>query len=208
MTATVFFVYFLNYYHAEETAFNALKSDDSVTVTQTESGWIFDGKSVDDLLIFYAGAKVEEEAYAPLLHRLADNGTDVYLVKMPFRFAIFGINKADNIIENTDYKNYCVGGHSLGGAMAAVYASNNGDKLRGVILFAAYPTKKLNSNLTEITLYGSNDTVLNMDKLAEGRQFQTDNATEFVIEGGNHAQFGTYGEQSGDLKAEISAEEQ
>ncbi len=32
--------------------------------------------------------------------------------------------------------------------------------------------------------------------------------TEVVIEGGNHAQYGNYGEQSGDGKAATSSEEQ
>ena len=205
---SVFFVYMGDYYHAEDIAFQALNSDDTVTVTETESGWLFNGASDDDLLIFYSRAKVEEEAYAPLLHRIAESGTDAYLVKMPFHFAMFGINSADDIINGTDYKNYYIGGHSLGGAMAAVYASDNGEKLSGLVMLAAYPTKELNSDLIEITVLGSNDTVVSLEKIEEGKKYQTDNAVEYVIKGGNHALFGNYGEQKGDGTAMITGEDQ
>ncbi len=208
LSAAVFFIYMENYYHADNEALKALISDENVTVTQTESGWLFDGAGDNDLLIFYPGAKVEEQSYAPLMRSLSENGIDTYLVKMPFRFALFGINKADDIIGSTDYAHYYVGGHSLGGAMSAVYASDNGEKLNGLVLLAAYPTKPLDNDLTEIIVYGSDDTVLNVEKVIEGRKFQTDNYTEYVIEGGNHAEFGNYGEQKGDGQAKITAEKQ
>jgi len=59
-----------------------------------------------------------------------------------------------------------------------------------------------------ITIYGSRDGVLNMAKLAEGARFLPDHAENYVIEGGNHAQFGNYGTQRGDGDASVSAEEQ
>ena len=83
-----FFVYAGTYYHADPSAAEALESDDRVTVAKTEYGWMFDGPSEEDVLVFYPGAKVEETAYAPLLHLLAGRGIDVCMVKMPFRLAV------------------------------------------------------------------------------------------------------------------------
>ena len=54
-------------------------------------------------LTFYPGGKVEETAYAPMLHYLAEQGMDVFLVKMPFRLAVFGMNKADHVMKQHDY---------------------------------------------------------------------------------------------------------
>lgn len=201
-----FLAYVSVYYHADQTA--ALESDEDVSVTQTAYGWKFDGPSESAALIFYPGAKVDEKAYAPFLHQLAEEGMDVCLVKMPFHLAFFGIDRAEDIVSEEDYADWYIGGHSLGGAMAAVYAAEHGDALDGVILCAAYPTKPLDEDLTEVLIYGSEDGVLNMEKVEEGAQYAPSDVTEHVIEGGNHAQFGNYGEQKGDGTAEISAEKQ
>jgi poly(3-hydroxybutyrate) depolymerase len=106
------------------------------------------------------------------------------------------------------YTNWYIGGHSLGGAMAANYAANHEKLLSGVVLLAAYSTKKLSDSLAVISVYGSEDHVLNMKKLKEGDAYLPDTAVKYVIDGGNHAQFGNYGEQDGDGKALISAEDQ
>lgn len=201
-------VYVSDYYKADETATAALRSDDAVAVSQTEYGWLFDGPSDDTALIYYPGGKVEETAYAPFLHRLAADGADVFLVKMPFRLAVFGKDKADQIIEENGYETWYIGGHSLGGVMAANYASEHGDLLDGVVLCAAYPIRELDEDLTEVLVYGSEDHVLNAEKIKEGEQYAPADLTEHVIEGGNHAQFGNYGEQKGDGAAGISAKAQ
>jgi len=204
----IFLVYTMNYYHADATAQDALVSDDTVHVTQTSYGWLFDGPSEQNALIFYPGAKVEETAYAPLLHLLAREGMDVCLVRMPFHLAIFGANNADLVMAQHDYEHWYIGGHSLGGAMAASYAAGHGDRLNGLILLAAYPTKPLNKALLEISIYGSEDGVLNMEKIEAGKAYAPEDYREYVIAGGNHAQFGNYGEQRGDGPAAVSGEEQ
>ena len=206
--ATVFLIYTGSYYRADPSAVSALLSDQMVTVAQTEYGWFFDGPSENKALVFYPGAKVEETAYAPLLHFLAEQAMDVCLVKMPFHLALFGSNKADDVMALYDYDSWYIGGHSLGGAMAASYAAKKGTPLNGVILLAAYPIKALDSGLLLISIYGSEDGILNMDKLSQSIQFAPDNYKNYVIEGGNHAGFGNYGEQAGDGSADISAKEQ
>ena len=194
------------YYHADDTAVKAMQSDGVVTVEQTKSGWLFDGPSDDKALIFYPGAKVDAKAYAPILRLLAQEDIDVYLVKMPLNLAFFGIGRAGEIVEDSAYEQYYISGHSLGGAMAAGYAAEHESEFAGVILFAAYPTQE--TSLAALVIYGSEDEVLNMARIAEAPNLVSGNYNEVVIDGGNHAQFGNYGKQKGDGEADISAEEQ
>lgn len=93
--------------------------------------------------------------------------------------------------------------------MAASYASGHLESLNGLVLLAAYPTKSLKSDsFSVLSIYGSEDGVLNMEKVEEGKSQMPADYTEICIEGGNHAQFGNYGEQKGDHTAGISWEEQ
>ena len=202
-----FWIYAGNYYHAESVAISSLQPSEAVSVTETDYSWFFDGPSDDNILVFYPGAKVEETAYAPLLRRFAEHGMDACLVKMPLRFAFFGINKADQVFELYDHTNRYIGGHSLGGAMAAAYASKHSETVKGAILLAAFPYKPLDDQLSVLCIYGSEDGVLKREKLSDGRKYAA-RYKEYVIEGGNHAQFGNYGEQAGDGKGRISPDEQ
>lgn len=204
----LFFFYTENYYHADRTAVMMLRTDEYAAVTSSQTGLLFDGPGEENLLIFYPGAKVQETAYAPLMRQIAEGGMDVFLVQMPFRLAFFGTNKADEALQETaDYANVYIGGHSLGGAMAANYAADHAESLDGVILLAAYSTKPLPDSLPVLSVYGTEDGVLNR-KNYEKNLANAPNLQEFVIEGGNHAQFGSYGEQRGDGKAEVIPETQ
>ena len=203
-----FLLYTSVYYHADETARSALRSDGSVAVTQTGYGVFFDGPADDAALIFYPGAKVEAEAYAPLLHRLAAGGLDVCLVRMPLRLAFLGQDRADDVMAAHSYAHWYIGGHSLGGAVAALYAADNGDAVEGLVLCASYPTKPLDEDLLEVSLTGSEDRVINRDRQESGLAFAPANNAVYVIEGGNHAQFGSYGAQKGDGAALIPPERQ
>ena len=206
----VFCIWYVNdYYHSDASVEKYLQGSDSVDVTEIQEGLFLDGVGTDVALIFYPGAKVEYTAYLPLFVELAEQGVDCFLVEMPCNLAIMGMNKADKIIEKYDYKQWYLAGHSLGGAMAANFASANPEEINALILLAAYPTKSLEQErLTVVSLYGSEDRVLNMEKLVEGREFMPENYTEICIDGGNHAWFGNYGEQDGDGVASISRKEQ
>ena len=203
-----FLIYAGVYYHADGTALAALESNGTVAVIRTDFGWLFDGPSETEALIFYPGAKLEAAAYAPLLRELAGAGMDVLLVEMPLRFAFFGMDKAAPLLEQYDYVNWYVGGHSLGGAIAADYACVHPERLSGVILLAAYPTKPMDDSLVLISIYGSEDGLLNPGRVAAGRDYAPKTYAEIVLEGGNHAQFGSYGPQTGDGEAVLSPEEQ
>ncbi|MCR5702402.1 MAG: alpha/beta hydrolase [Lachnospiraceae bacterium] len=195
-------------YQAEESAFESIKSDDSVSVNRIDSGYYFDGPGTDSAFIFYPGAKVQPEAYAPMLNKLAKEGVDCFLVVVPHDMAMFGINKANNIIDGYNYKKWYVGGHSLGGAMAGIYASNNNDKISGIVFLAAFSVKKIDEKDKVLSIIGENDGVINKEKYDSNKSNWSKDATELIIKGGNHAGYGFYGEQKGDNKASISKEEQ
>ena len=208
LIAIAFFAYVETYYHADAAAEAAMASDGNVRITRADYGWFFDGASTENALIFYPGGKVEATAYAPLLKALAENGFDVCLVEMPFRLAFFGGGKAEAVIDSAQYAHWYIAGHSLGGVFAANYAADHADRLDGVILLASYAAEDLDPNLKTVLIYGSNDGVLNMEQYRKNRDHVSEDAAEVVIEGGNHAQFGSYGVQSGDGAAAIGPQQQ
>ena len=130
---------------------------------------------------------------------------------MPANLAVLDMGAAEaHLDEFPDIENWYVGGHSLGGSMAASYAAEHADELEGLLLLAAYSTEDLTgSGLDVLSIYGSEDGVLNMDKYNEYRpNLPEETTTEVIIEGGNHAGFGDYGPQDGDGEASLSGEEQ
>lgn len=207
-------VWYMNdYYHVTDRD-DAMSDTSAVKVVKTSMGYLYDGPGEDTALIFYPGAKVQDIAYAPLLKELAENGVDCYLVHMPGNLAIFGVNKAEKVLReaadgNCSYKQWYLAGHSLGGAMAASFAASHSGELDGLIFLGAYSTKNLSgTDLRVLSLYGSEDQVLNREKLSESHGLMPADFMEFVIQGGNHAQYGDYGVQKGDGIATISPEEQ
>ncbi len=203
--AVVFFGYTQAYYKAAQTVEMYQKQNAAIAVKKEKDWYLLDGPSEEKALIFYPGAKVEETAYLPMLMEVAET-MDVVVVSMPFHLAFFGMNAAKNVQEAYDYADWYIGGHSLGGAMSAAYASKNPNAFAGVILFAAYPTKDL-ANLPLLSIVGEQDQVIRKEKIEEGKQYAID-AQYVEIAGGNHGQFGDYGFQKGDGEASISAQEQ
>ena len=201
-------VYGNDYYRAEGVD-GYITDSAEVKVVQISEGYFFDGPGTEDALIFYPGAKVEETAYAPLLNSLAGQGVDCFLIKMPMKLAFFGMNKADSIRAEYSYEHYYLAGHSLGGAMIANYSAEHTGEYSGLFLLAAYPSKDMSDlQFPVIFIYGENDCVLNREKLEEGFSLVPSDCEKVIISGGNHAQFGSYGEQKGDGTATVSAEEQ
>lgn len=151
-----FFLYVSDYYRADETALVVAKEEH---VHRTEEGYLLSSKeNSDTALIFYPGAKVEFNAYLPLMNGLCEAGLSCYLVEMPFHLAFFGMNIAGDIIaRNPDVKRWYIAGHSLGGAMASSYASAHAETIEGLILYGAYPNGDFPLERT-LTVYGSLNT--------------------------------------------------
>lgn len=161
-------------------------------------------------LIFYPGGLVDHAAYAPLMQALRDRGILCLLVKMPLDLAVLDADAAKGLQAlYPDVDMWMIGGHSLGGAMAAVYAAEHPQEFDALILLGAYAAEDLSgTEMTVLSVVGTEDGVLNREKYAQSMRNYPEQFVEVVLEGGCHAYFGDYGEQKGDGKATISREEQ
>jgi pimeloyl-ACP methyl ester carboxylesterase len=194
-------------------AVDALQSDTTVNVSS--GGWVTFSPSTgvpETGIILYPGGRVNYKAYAPIAYKLAAQGYLVALVPMPFNLAVFGSEKADQVIAaNPEISNWVIGGHSLGGAMAASYVYNNPGAVEGLVLLAAYPAQSLslaNSDVKVLSISGTLDGLATPEKISASAPLLPKNTLYEFIKGGDHAQFGWYGPQAGDNPAEISREEQ
>ncbi len=205
-------VYYINdYYKADEMAVSLITAPKTnVTITEENGVFTFKPQNATKGVIFYPGGKVEATAYAPLMQALAENGILSVLVTMPGNLAVLDMNAADGLKEKyPEIESWYMSGHSLGGSMAASYIAENSKEFDGIILLASYSTANLsNLGLDVLSIYGSNDGVLNMEKYEEYKPNLPEDFREVVITGGCHAYFGAYGEQDGDKKATITREEQ
>lgn len=175
-----------------EDAQTAMESTDQVKVTTKEEWVEFMPTSPEGVsVIFYQGGLVEEESYAPLAQLLSAAGHPVYISKMPANLAITKMNLASKIKQAYPEQTFVIGGHSLGGAMAARYAANHTDELAGVFFLGAYPDEKgslAESALPVISITGTKDEVVSREKLEAGKSYMPQDAIYYVLNGGNHAQ--------------------
>lgn len=157
--------------------------------------------------VFYPGAKVPKEAYSYLARALAQAGYPTVLVGVPLGFAIFGVESAARpAVALPDVKTWVVGGHSLGGVAAALYAKKHQDLVAGIVFLASYPpggASLANTKIQALSISASNDMLATREKIAKSRLLLPESTRYLVIDGGNHAQFGDYGTQRGDGAAEI-----
>lgn len=201
-------------YHANEVAMDAVEesaASDGVEVRDLGGTAIaFVPESPRAGLIFYPGARVQPESYAPLLRRCAREGVLCVLLKPPFNLAILGVSLDDGIKERfPDVRTWLVAGHSLGGVAAAEYAASHPHDFKGIVFLGAFPQTDLSrSGLASLSIVGSNDGIVRMGNYEGARALLPGDARERVIEGGNHAGFGNYGPQAGDMEATIAPDEQ
>ncbi|MBQ3009968.1 MAG: alpha/beta hydrolase [Oscillospiraceae bacterium] len=205
-------IYAADYYRMDLHAAQAMLNDEAVDVSQytgSSNYAEFVPKHPKAGFIFYPGGKVEYTAYAPLMRALAEQDILCVIPKMPLNLAVLDMDAADKILRlYPEIDTWYIGGHSLGGSMAASYAAES-DDFTGLILLASYSTADLTeTDLDVLSIYGTEDGVLNMEKYEEYRSNLPDNTLEHIIDGGNHAQFGSYGAQDGDGIAQVSSEEQ
>ena len=206
-------LYLGDYYRADTEALEAFVPAAPVVSEEWKDGTLItrpEGRDPIAGLIFYPGGKVEHTAYTPLMEALASEGILCVLVEMPFRLAVLDMNAAEGIPEAfPEVEHWYMGGHSLGGSMAASYLASHAEDFAGLILLGSYSTADLSgTELSVLSVYGSEDGVLNREKYAEYRPNLPEGFTETVIEGGNHAFFGAYGEQDGDGTATVTPAEQ
>jgi hypothetical protein len=191
----------------------AIQSDSQVSVT--EQPWLV-FQPMENIpstgIIFYPGGRVDPRAYAPSAHTLAAKGYLVVIVPMPLNLAVLGANRASSVIQDFDHiQRWVIAGHSLGGSMAALFAYNHPDQIKGLVLWASYPagSNNLSTSAIKVTsIYATLDGLATQNKIEQSRQLLPPDTTWVPIVGGNHAQFGWYGDQAGDNTASISRERQ
>ena len=194
-------------------AYDALKSDSSVTVSV--GNWLVFSpvsSNVSTGFIIYPGGRVDFRSYAPAAHAIATEGYFVVIPLMPLNLAVFGVGTANDVIGRyPNISSWAIGGHSLGGTMAAQFAFENPSKIKGLVLWAAYPasgTDLSKSNLLVTTIHGSNDGLVSTAQIDDSLKLLPPSTLRVEIAGGNHAQFGCYGDQAGDNAATITREAQ
>jgi hypothetical protein len=191
----------------------ALQSDNQVQV-QTEPWLEFRpmNETPSAGVIFYPGGKVDPRAYAPPMHQIAAQGYLAVIVPMPLNLAVLAPGKASQVMAAyPEIKDWIIGGHSLGGSMAAHFVKQNPTLLDGLFFWAAYPASGddlSQTNIKVVSVSGSLDGLATPDKIYASRVLLPADTLWIPIEGGNHAQFGWYGDQPGDNSAEISRAEQ
>ena len=199
-------IYVGDYYRADLDAINSLEtySHQTYRLENNKKVTVYAPSDAKAGFIFYPGGKVEAKAYQPLLDRLAAEGILCVLIEMPFNLAVLDVNAAKGICDKfPEIENWYIGGHSLGGSMAASYLQNHKGEIDGLILLGSYSTADL-SDSRVLSVYGSEDGIMNREKYDKYKSNLPADFSEKIIEGGNHAYFGMYGNQKGDGIAKIS----
>lgn len=210
---SVFSIWSITAYKPMYEAVDALKTDFKVRVEYKKDIVFIPLENKKDTgFIIYPGGRVKAEAYSVAAREIAEDGYTVVIARMPFNLAVFGQSRAYDIIKkHGDIKNWGIGGHSLGGVMAASYCYKHPDKIKGLALWASYPTGGTNlqeKDIRVLSAYATNDGFVKKETIEKSKALLPLNTSYLEIKGGNHSQFGYYGFQKGDMEAAISRESQ
>ncbi len=193
---------------AEPEARAALRTENGVRVVDRVT-WYELVPSVEDArgtivrpttgLVFLPGARVDPQAYAPELRRVAEAGYLVVVLKEPFGFSIVDRDHAATIIANhPEIQHWAIGGHSLGGTVAAAYAEDD-RRVEGLLLLASYPSGRVGrADLRTTSVSGDLDRLVTPEDVARSKANLPEGTTYVVVPGASHASFGAYGPQPGD----------
>ncbi|MBN8217290.1 MAG: hypothetical protein J0L75_11660 [Spirochaetes bacterium] len=198
-----------------------------VTIQETRDAILFQpsAPAAATGLVFYPGGLVDTHVYDRLLSRFAAQGTFVAVAKMPGHFAFFDLEAGRRLQGRfPGVASWVIAGHSLGGSMAASAVSAMPGIWKGLILMDAYPPDgdSLKSwSGAVLSLYSSrektNDVARQEKTLsllppatwiapvaAPYPALHSNFTVLYLIEGGRHSYFGSYGPQDGDAVATIS----
>ena len=196
-------------------ALAALSGDSQVTVSRSADGFEFAPNSAEPTaaVVFYPGGRVDARSYAILARDVAREGYLVIVPVMPLSLAVLSPNAADKAIaSHPEITRWVIGGHSLGGSMAAQYAADHRGSISGLVLLASYPPNSVDLSDTSVrvaSVLGTQDTVINRQNWQGTKRLLPTGTRYLELAGGNHAQFGSYGPQPGDTpRPELGAAEQ
>lgn len=186
----------------------ALQSTPDVEGSTVGSDLVFrpTGRAPTVGLILYPGGKVPPPAYAPAARAIAARtGALVEIVDVPFNFAVFAIDAPDRVIEREPgIRQWAVGGHSLGGAMAAQYVATHPGRVEGLLLWASYSATDLSTSGVQVaSIFGALDPGAPRFSGPAARANLPAGTVFTAIEGGNHEQMGWYTGQPDDARPTI-----
>ena len=154
------------------------------------------------LFIFYTGALVRPQAYEWLGVTLAPLGVRTLIPVMPLDLAVLAPGRANRLLDSLEGSGpVVVGGHSLGGAMAARYALRNPERVDGLVLMGAYSAASddlSDLSLPVLDLAAENDGLATVEDVRNGLNRLPADTTFELVDGSVHAFFGRYGPQRGD----------
>ncbi len=194
-------------------AIAAVKSDQEVQIIH-EPWLTFSPADISPStgLIFYPGGRIDPRGYAVLLREIATAGTLVIVPEMPINMAALNPGIATEITaEYPEIHQWVIGGHSVGGAMAAQYTANHPDAVDGLVIWASYPprTSDLSGHkIPVVSIYGSREQRVNDTSIQERKSLLPEDTRYIRIEGGDHHQFGSYRINPEENLATISRESQ
>lgn len=198
----VFIIYISQYYETESQVNEVLGSSAQVEVTTSDNMLIFTPKGIlpSEGIILYPDKKVEYTAYAPIMNMIASQGFQCILMEMPYNLPSLDKNAAQDAIDKFQFvSDWYIAGHGMGGTTAAEFASAQSDLFQGVILLGAYSNVDLSdSGLKVLSIYGSEDKIMDIEKYNKKVDLLPADYKEVIIPGGNHDSFGYYGEHKGD----------
>ncbi|WIB15395.1 alpha/beta hydrolase [Curtobacterium sp. MCPF17_050] len=173
---------------------------DAVVMTPTG---IADGVGI----VFVPGAKVDPYAYMATFRQVVADGTTVVITKPTLNLAFFDRRPLTRFEAHApDVRTWAVGGHSLGGVRACQLAEDR--DVAGLLLLGSYcADDRSDSDLDVLSVSGSRDGLSTPEDVAAARDLLPASATMTEIAGADHAAFGAYGAQPGDLPATVSRRE-
>jgi hypothetical protein len=203
---------------AVEPALAAMDSDGVVTVSESPTRIVMapTGATSPVGVFFQPGAKVEARAYAAVLRPLAESGHRVVIAKQPFGIGFFATGAFESVRAATpEVTGWVVGGHSLGGTVAAFEARDHGPAVDpdrpvvGLLLHASYPAGDLSdmADVGVLSVSGTRDGLATPDDIEASQANLPADAQFEAVDGAVHSSFGDYGPQPGDGEPIISQDE-
>ncbi len=205
------YIYADDYYRPSLTAEEVLAGGEGITFEETGGDLVFTPADPEGGVVIYPGGRVSERAYGYLGRKIAAMGYKTVIVRAPLKLSIFSNYAAEDYVSDEKISDWVIIGHSLGGVSASRFVKKNPDKIRGLILLAAYPDGRtdLSASTFEVfSLVGDKDLIIDYEKLNESQARLPKATYGQIIRGGNHSSFANYGTQDGDSLADIGYEEQ
>lgn len=204
---------------ATSSGLEAMTTTSTVTVLEgdTQIDLVPNGKEQATGVFFQPGAKVDARAYAKTLRPLVEAGYVVVIAKQPLGIGFLATNALDTARSTfPEVKQWIVGGHSLGGTVAAMQMASAMDAqaapadpthaapapVIALVLFASYPATDLSADTFPVlSISGEKDGLTTPAAIDASRANLPAGSTFVQIPGATHAFFGDYGLQAGDGEA-------